>query len=232
MCLTYTNIGSPLSAGQEAANAAYIAGLNSTFGNMALSFNTRTYGRGGIATWKVRYAAAVDYTNYTIYSCDAARTTVYSTQVGATLFNFGAWYNNASPDFCKPYWYWQMANWVSNNGITFFGNLFLNKRTSSMIATGNDVSSDPNGFPFSATTSLYPLSTTLQLWASEISQSLALSSANCEDPSGPGIQAELHTRYGPNNYTWPTATVLPILGSGDLNIVTAVPPLNPTVPAC
>ncbi len=94
LCLTYSNLGSPLSGAQDAANAAYIAGLNTTFGNMTLAWISTTRGNG-LATWAVKYAAAVDYTNYTIHSCNAARTIVYSTTVAATLFNFGAWWSRS-----------------------------------------------------------------------------------------------------------------------------------------
>lgn len=220
LCTNYTNLGAPLSGAQDAANAAYFSGISTTFGNMSLSWTSTTLPHGFV-TYNVRYASAVDYTTYTIYSCNPGRTTVYSVTVQATIINIGAWWDPSQP--CHPQWFWNLTHWVTINGINFFGiNLLCRQTTSMSTAPGDDIS--PSGFPFSAVL-MYPSSTRSNGWSSEITQALALS-ANCDNPISSAIQAEFHTRYGPTDTYWPngggTVQVLPPLADGVLNISNAV----------
>lgn len=234
VCLEYTDMGTPLTGAEDAANRAYIDAVNAMFSSVAITWATQIGGIGGFpVTSTFRYASVVNYDLHLIYLPDISLATTHPRRVEATMLTFGAWWANGAE--CKPRWYWLLTYYISRTliGLPTGAAQGFNLVARAPLFSGGPCAAEdvsPNTYPFSP--HLRSIKGSGGTWSSETVDFYG----NCINPiEDSTLMAELESRVKPDSMVITaspgpgTEDVIPLDVIGYLNLSnsTGIPPALP-----
>jgi hypothetical protein len=183
LCLTNITLGSPLSAGQDADNQAYVDALKTAFDSVSISWFDTSYNINSIA-YDAKVARANHSTQYPIHSYDSVNT-VTSTTAEDTYLTFGAFWRptgSTLPKKCQPAWFWNLTTLFGNGNRGMLVGLVWGTSLGSITFANVPLNADDIPYPFSDDP-LIP-------WNSATN-----SGTRCQNPSGPSAATPLQNVY-------------------------------------